>query len=100
MTAKKAKEEILKKWYEDPVKKWFSVFMGFLSVASIGYAFARIQMTLEFRMEKYEIRQDFNEKLRGQIDDCRTQKQELENTRVNEIEEVVKNLEKKFDGNK
>lgn len=100
MTAKKAKEQIPKKWYEEPVKKWFSIFMGFISIASIGYGFARIQMTLEFRMEKYEMKQDFNEKLRDQIDDCRTEKQNLENKRVNEIEEVVKNLEKKFNGKK
>lgn len=100
MTAKKAKEEIPEKWYEEPIKKWFSIAMGFISVATIGYGFARIQMTLEFRMEKYEMKQDFNERLRDQIDICRTEKQNLENKRVDEIEELVKSLEKKFDGKK
>ncbi|WP_412464423.1 hypothetical protein [Flavobacterium mekongense] len=100
MALKSSKNSTKQKWYEEPVKKWFSIITGFITVAGIGYALATIQLNLEFRMEKYEMRQDFNETLRKQIDDCRTEKQNLVNKRVEEIESIVKQLQQNDNGKK
>lgn len=100
MSVKKNKTSNDKKWYEEPVKKWFAIFAGFLFVAGIGYSFATIQYSLEFRMERFEMNQEFNEKLQNQINACKEEKQLLQNKRVEAIEVVVKKLENKIDGDK
>ena len=100
MAVKSIKNSTTQKWYEEPVKKWFSIITGFITIAGIGYGLATIQLNLEFRMEKYEMRQEFNETLRKQIDECKTEKQNIDNKRVEEIESVVKQLEQKINGKK
>jgi len=98
MAARKPTNPISQNWYEEPIKKWFAIISGFIAVASMGYGIATVKLNLEFRMEKFEMQQDFNEKLREQIDNCRTEKQNYENKRVEDIEEGIKNLEKKVNG--
>ncbi|WP_299124181.1 hypothetical protein [uncultured Tenacibaculum sp.] len=100
MAKKKKKTSGNPKWYEEPIKKWFAIISGFVFIAGLGYAFARIQSSLEFRMEKFEIKQDFNEKLQKQINACKEEKQSLQNQRVKLIENVVKRLENKINGDK
>jgi polyhydroxyalkanoate synthesis regulator phasin len=87
-----------KKWYEDTVAKWVALISAFLLIAGVGYSFAVIQKTLEFKMEKYEMNQEFNRKLQDEINKCREEKQALENKRVDAIENVVSNLEKNYHG--
>jgi hypothetical protein len=87
------------KWYEEPIKKWSAIVTGFLFIAGLGYTFAAIQLNIEFRMEKYELNQEFNEKMRKQIDECKEEKQIKEDKRVETIEEAVKNIEIKLNGN-
>ncbi|PKO99308.1 MAG: hypothetical protein CVU03_02320 [Bacteroidetes bacterium HGW-Bacteroidetes-2] len=84
------------KWYEEPVKKWFAIIAGFIFIAGLGYSFARIQLNIEFRMERYEMKQEFNEHLQNQINSCKEEKQSLQNRRVENIEETIKNLESKL----
>jgi len=88
------------KWYDNPVKKGIAVISGFLLVSGLGYGFASVQKSLEFRMEKYEMNQAFNEKLQTQINNCREERLQLENKRVEGIEEVVKELQKNLNGKK
>lgn len=87
---------IKEKWYESSVKKVFAILSGFVFVASIGYGFGIVQKNLEFRMEKYEMQQDFNEKLQIQISDCQKEKQLYENKRVEAMESAIMEIQKKF----
>jgi Cytadhesin P30/P32. len=87
---------VKEKWYESPVKKGFAILSGFVFVSSIGYGLAIVQKNLEFRMEKYEMQQAFNEKLQMQISDCQKEKQLLENKRVEAMESAIMEIQKKF----
>lgn len=98
MSARKNKTSTNKEWYEEPVKKWTAISVGFLFVAGLGYSFATIQYSLEFRMERFEMNQEFNEKLQNQINACKEEKQLLQNKKVEAIEEIVKKLENKING--
>lgn len=49
-------------------------------------------------MDKYELKQECNEKLQIEIEKCKTEKQQYENKRVESLETVVKELEKKYNG--
>lgn len=95
MTSSKKTGEI-KKWYDEPIKRTLAIITGFIFVASLGYGFAVIQKNLEFRMEKYELKQEFNEKLQQQIINCEAEKQNMENKRVEAIETIVKELQKNY----
>lgn len=86
------------KWYDNPIKKWVAIVSGFLFIAGIGYSFASIQKNLEFKMDKYELKQECNEKLQAEIEKCKVEKQQYENKRVESLEIVVKELEKKYNG--
>lgn len=86
------------KWYDEPIKKWFAFVSGFLVVAGMGYGFAVIQKNIEFKMDKYELRQDCNEKIQAEIEKYKEEKQQYENKKVESLENVVKNLEKKING--
>lgn len=94
MAAKKKSDE--KNWYESPTKKYFAIIMGFISICYLGYGFAVIQKNIEFRMEKFELSQEFNQKLQTQKISCDQEKQELENKRVEALENVVLELSKKM----
>lgn len=83
-------------WYDAPVKRTFAIVSGFLFVASVGYGFAAIQKNIEFRMERYEMKLDFDQKLQKQIITCQEEKQALENKRVEALENVVNELSKKM----
>lgn len=96
MTNRKKKSNT--KWYDEPIKRWFSILSGFIFVAGLGYTGAIIQKNLEFRMEKFEMNQQFNEKLQSQIDECREKQQNLQNKRVEAVENLVKTIQKKMDG--
>lgn len=96
MTLSKKVNNKKEKWYEEPVKKWFAFISGFLFVAGIGYGFAIIQKSMESKMEKFEMKQECNEKLQELIEKCKQEKQEYENRRVENLETVVKDLEKKI----
>lgn len=100
MADKKFKPSDKQKWYEEPVKKWFAIVAGFIFIAGLGYTFARIQSNLEFRMEKFEMKQEFNERLQEQLNTCKEEKQLLQNRRVEAIEDLVKKIENKIDGDK
>lgn len=98
MAEKKGKPSEEREWYEEPVKKWFAIIAGFIFIAGLGYSFARIQSNLESRLEKFEMKQEFNEKLQNQINACKEENQSLQNKRVEAIEDIVKKIENKIDG--
>lgn len=98
MATSKKTNNVTKNWYEEPIKKWVAIISGTLFIAGIGYGFATIQKNIEFKMEKYELKQECNEKLQIEIEKCKTERQQYENKRVESLEIVVKELEKKYNG--
>jgi hypothetical protein len=95
MTSEK-KTKLSDNWYDSPVKRTFSIISGFIFVASLGYGVGIVQKNLEFRMEKYEMQQEFNEKLQQQVAQCKEEKQMLENKRVEALESAIIEIQKKF----
>lgn len=89
-------KEKTKRWYDNPVKRSFAILSGFVFVASIGYSVALVQKNLEFRLERFELRQEYNQKLQDEIYKCEKEKQELENERVETLENAIIELQKMF----
>jgi hypothetical protein len=81
------------KWYENPIKRSFAILSGFIFIASIGYSVALVQKNLEFKLEKFELRQEYNQKLQDEIYKCEKEKQELENKRVEKLENAILELQ-------
>jgi hypothetical protein len=90
------KPKIPDHWYDSPIKRVFAIISGFAFVASLGYGFGVIQKNIEFRMERFEMQQDFNKKLQEQTLNCEEEKQKLVNDRVERLESVVHELQTKF----
>ncbi len=84
------------KWYENPIKRSFAILSGFIFIASIGYSVALVQKNLEFRLERFELRQEYNQKLQNEIYKCEKEKQELENKRVEKLENAIIELQKVY----
>jgi septal ring factor EnvC (AmiA/AmiB activator) len=95
-----ANKKDYKHWYEEPIKRGFAIFSGFIFIASIGYSLAIVQKNVEFKLEKYELKQDYNKQLQDQLNKCNEEKASLENKRIEAIEKVVTVLQKNYDGKK
>ena len=93
MTKSTSKEKT-KKWYEKPIKKSLELISGFLLVASLGYSVAIVQKNLEFKLERFELRQEYNQKLQEEIYKCEKEKQEIEDKRVEKLENAIIELQK------
>jgi hypothetical protein len=81
-------------WYENATKRTVAAVSAFLTIAGLGYTSAVIVKNQQFKVERVELRQDYMEKAQAIRDQCREEKQATENKKIENLELVVKDLEK------
>jgi hypothetical protein len=91
---RRSSQNSLSDWFDNPWKAVFSAFFTLATLFGIAYACASHFCSQDFKIEKMELKQEYNEKIQNAKDDCKDGKMEAYQKDINEIKETVKTLKK------
>lgn len=83
-------------WFQKPFSKLVASIVGISTIFGIGFAVGSYKESLDWKLEKIVLTQQFNEKLKNEIDDCNKNHGNEFTLSMEQIEKMSLELEKKF----
>jgi hypothetical protein len=93
MPSRKIKPEEYE-WLKSPWTKLTGVIAAIGLCIGTGHTLGKYQSEINYRIEKMEIKQEYNISLQKQINDCKEDRMKRDYESIAEIKKVVKELQK------
>lgn len=86
-----------KEWLIKPWTKLSATILGISSIFCVGYGVGCFKESLDWKIEKMKLIQEYNEKIQKQVDECRELKLKEFKLSTEELEKLAAELKKRFD---
>lgn len=96
MSFKKNNNKPKGEWYKKPWTKLIASILGISSIFGIGLAVGSYKENLDWKIEKIQLVQEYNEKLQKQMDDCMEGKLKEYQRSAQELERLANELKKRI----
>jgi len=83
-------------WFKHPWTKLTASVIAVAAIFGIGFEVGSFKESLEWKVEKIQLVQEFNEKFQKQIEDCRNLKIEEYNQSSEELKRMIDELNKRL----
>lgn len=81
--------------FENPWAKLISALTGIVFVFGLGYGIGQFKKEIDFKVEKLELLQTYQEKLQKEINDCKEAKYLEQKKSIEDLKTIVKELQKR-----
>lgn len=92
MAAKKSNSRSNSEWYTKPWTKITASIIVIASIFGFGFAAGSFKESIDWKVEKMQLVQEYNEKIQKQIDDCRNAKIEEYKKSAEELKRLIEEL--------